>query len=71
MELLANGFSPAWKASIVKVESDHDDNFFHLCGIARDNVIRIGVVGHVMVLPGLLKFELIDDVTDRFFRDGA
>jgi hypothetical protein len=53
VQLLANGFSPAWKTSIVKVESDHDDNFFHLFGGARDNVIRIGVVGHEMVLYGL------------------
>ncbi len=52
VQLLANGFSPAWKTSIVKVESDHDDNFFHLFGGARDNVIRIGVVGHVIVLLG-------------------
>jgi hypothetical protein len=48
--LLANGFSPAWKASIVKVESDHDNNFFDLFGGARDKVIGVGVVGPVMLL---------------------
>jgi hypothetical protein len=38
---------------MVKVESDHDDYFFHLFFGAGDNAIGIGVVGHVIVLQGL------------------
>ena len=51
LQVTTNGLSTTWNISIVKVESNQDDNCFDLSGTTLDIAEGVFVVCHVKNLP--------------------